>query len=718
VNDYLTWGGSANRSKLILGLPFYGYEWPTASTGVPSSTTGAGISMTYDVARVNAAAHGRLWDGASLTPYYVSSSGGVRQGWYDDAESLGHKWDLVAANDLGGTGIWALNYNTGDDLLWDALRARFAAPPPCSLDCSASAPESGEAGVSLPFASSATPSGCEGPVRFAWDFGDGLASGTANPGHAYASAGIYDWSFTASAGTAQCRRTGRVVVVGATPSTRTSFLPSSAFRAGKNLAEFRTDVRILNRGFLPVTVTATLYDQATGAAVPAEPFEVPARSQVPFDNALASLFGRTLEQGAFGPIRFESTGPIVVSSSVNNVNACGSGATSGQWLPGLEAGSASRASALPQLAVSPDEATGYRTNLVVVNPGASSATATVRVRAGDGALLSTATIGPLPPNGFRQVALDDPAVFPGIAGRRDANLWAEVAGDAPVLAYASVIHNGSGDPFAVVASPDEGVAGAGSWFLPSSAFRAGKNLAEFRTDVRLLNLGAEPVTVTPTLYDQAAGEVVTAAPFPVPARSQASFDNALASLFGRTLAQGAFGPIRFESTGPIVVSSSVNNVNACGNGATSGQWLPGLDAREAMEAGVIPQLAVSSVESAGYRTNLVVVNPSSSDVTVSVNVRAGDGALLSGATIGPLPPNGFRQVALDDPAVFPGVAGRTDANLWVELSGGRFHLAYASVIHNASGDPFAVVPRATRPEPSPGAAASAGRRSRTSPPRP
>jgi hypothetical protein len=103
----------------------------------------------------------------------------------------------------------------------------------------------------------------------------------------------------------------------------------------------------------------------------------------------------------------------------------------------------------------------------------------------------------------------------------------------------------------------------GSWVLPSSAFWAGLNGAEFHTDVRILNSDWSPVTVTATLYDQASRTTVPALTFPVAGRSQTSFDNILQSLFGKTLASGSYGPIRFDSTGPIIVSSSVNNVNAC-----------------------------------------------------------------------------------------------------------------------------------------------------------
>ena len=129
VDDYLTYGGSANRSKFILGLPYYGREWPTSSTTVPSSTTGSGVSKIYNDARANAATYGRLWDGASQTPYYVYTSSGAHQGWYDDAESLGYKWDLVNTKDLGGTGMWAMNYDTADDYLWNKIQEKFATAP-------------------------------------------------------------------------------------------------------------------------------------------------------------------------------------------------------------------------------------------------------------------------------------------------------------------------------------------------------------------------------------------------------------------------------------------------------------------------------------------------------------------------------------------------------------------------------------------------------------
>ncbi len=124
VNDYFTYGGASNAGKFILGVPYYGYQWPTSSTTVPSSTTGSGTSKTYDAASASAATYGRQWDSYSSVPYYVNSSGPY-QCFYDDAQSLGLKWDLVNSQGMGGTGIWALNYDKSNTTLWDALAAKF-----------------------------------------------------------------------------------------------------------------------------------------------------------------------------------------------------------------------------------------------------------------------------------------------------------------------------------------------------------------------------------------------------------------------------------------------------------------------------------------------------------------------------------------------------------------------------------------------------------------
>jgi hypothetical protein len=226
--------------------------------------------------------------------------------------------------------------------------------------------------------------------------------------------------------------------------------------------------------------------------------------------------------------------------------------------------------------------------------------------------------------------------------------------------------------------------------LPSSALAPGRNGAFFRTNVRILNPGPAAATVVPVLRDQVTGETVTGAELTVPPRQQLAFDNALETLFGRVAP--SFGPIRFRTSSPgLVVSSSAENVNACGAGAVNGQWLPGLDPSHALRAGVLAQLAVSANPGAGWRTNVVFVNPGEAEAMVTARVRRGDGSLLAEAQLRLPGQDGFLQRALDDPGAFPGVAGTTDANLWLEFASSEPLLAFASVIRNDSGDPFAVV---------------------------
>ena len=86
-----------------------------------------------------------------------------------------------------------------------------------------------------------------------------------------------------------------------------------------------------------------------------------------------------------------------------------------------------------------------------MNPGTANATVAANLRRGDGSLVGTETFPSLPANGFRQVSLGG---FPGASGTTDTNLFLEFTSDQPVLSFASVINNASGDPFAIVATAD------------------------------------------------------------------------------------------------------------------------------------------------------------------------------------------------------------------------------------------------------------------------
>jgi PKD repeat protein len=228
--------------------------------------------------------------------------------------------------------------------------------------------------------------------------------------------------------------------------------------------------------------------------------------------------------------------------------------------------------------------------------------------------------------------------------------------------------------------------------VPSSAFSSGRNNAEFHSDVRVFNPTDAAISFTPIFYrSDAAGNVTNLVQMPIQTvgpREQVAFDNVLSTLFQQPL--GAFGPILFQTTGALIVSSGVNNVNACGNGSISGQGLPGIDTSTALKTGTLVQLAASTDPTGGYRTNVDFMNPGVTAANVTVKIHKGDGTQLASATI-VVGSNGLVQKALDDPATFAGVAGTTDTNLWLEFTSDQSILVFASVINNGSGDPFAIV---------------------------
>uniref|UniRef100_A0A7C4U9H5 T9SS type A sorting domain-containing protein n=1 Tax=candidate division WOR-3 bacterium TaxID=2052148 RepID=A0A7C4U9H5_UNCW3 len=130
IKSYLTYG--ATRDKLILGIPYYGFDWPTTSSSIGSSTRGTGDAVVFRYAVQNAQSYGRLWDTYSLTPwyeYYVNGDG-WHQCWYDDSFSLYLKFTQARDSSLKGSGCWALGYDDGYDDIWNAIQSVFWIEPP------------------------------------------------------------------------------------------------------------------------------------------------------------------------------------------------------------------------------------------------------------------------------------------------------------------------------------------------------------------------------------------------------------------------------------------------------------------------------------------------------------------------------------------------------------------------------------------------------------
>ena len=142
-------------SKLILGVPYYGRAWSTSSSALNAATVsaakyGASVAVLYETALQFATDNGRQYDpveGVAWTSYQrqncTAAYGCVtatRELYYDDAESLAAKYDLINSYNIRGVGIWALGYDGSRPELYQVLKDKFITDtiPPAITDSSVS----------------------------------------------------------------------------------------------------------------------------------------------------------------------------------------------------------------------------------------------------------------------------------------------------------------------------------------------------------------------------------------------------------------------------------------------------------------------------------------------------------------------------------------------------------------------------------------------------
>ncbi len=124
--------GADKRAQVIWGVPYYGREWVTNSPNFGANVIDQLGAVTYSGARSDIAAGGveELYHQGIENPWYRWQAGGNwRQVYYDDERSLAAKYDLAIAQDLGGVGMWALNYDKPHAELWDVLEDKFTTLP-------------------------------------------------------------------------------------------------------------------------------------------------------------------------------------------------------------------------------------------------------------------------------------------------------------------------------------------------------------------------------------------------------------------------------------------------------------------------------------------------------------------------------------------------------------------------------------------------------------
>lgn len=138
VDDFLN---LMPAEKLILGVPWYGYNYLVYEPGVKAQTRpfyswrGTPTAQTYSIATDNinenmpgVYSYTQGWDEygkVGWKAYYRSDIGSWRMVFLDDTRSLEHKYSFAKTKGLAGVGIWALGFEDGKKELWEQLSQTF-----------------------------------------------------------------------------------------------------------------------------------------------------------------------------------------------------------------------------------------------------------------------------------------------------------------------------------------------------------------------------------------------------------------------------------------------------------------------------------------------------------------------------------------------------------------------------------------------------------------
>jgi hypothetical protein len=107
-------------SKVILGVPFYGYDWATTSGDPGAAAISRPTAETY--AQIARAGRPQLWDPEGAVPWTSYQSGATwHETYYDNPTSVALKAQLAEVHHLAGVGVWALGMDGNDPAMLAAL---------------------------------------------------------------------------------------------------------------------------------------------------------------------------------------------------------------------------------------------------------------------------------------------------------------------------------------------------------------------------------------------------------------------------------------------------------------------------------------------------------------------------------------------------------------------------------------------------------------------
>ncbi len=126
LNDLQALTKKIPSNQILLGIPFYGYDWAVEDPVNPQSFTipKTGTTATYQqVQTILSRPEAKLyWDKTAFSPYVrYERDGQQRILYFENPQSLRAKLDLVEMANLAGIAIWALGYEGDYDDLWQTI---------------------------------------------------------------------------------------------------------------------------------------------------------------------------------------------------------------------------------------------------------------------------------------------------------------------------------------------------------------------------------------------------------------------------------------------------------------------------------------------------------------------------------------------------------------------------------------------------------------------
>jgi len=287
------------------------------------------------------------------------------------------------------------------------------------------------------------------PITYAWDFGDGGTSTDLNPTYTYAVAGTYTVTLVATNSEGSDTATDDVTVTADVQLDEFYFVAAAANAEGAAGSFFVTDVEINNPGTTAMSYRFLWLPRDTDNSNPtaSDVFTLAAGASVRYQNVLNEVFAAEDVVGALAIVA-DSPDAIIMSRTFNQ----GDAGTFGQAIEGLhsseliQAGERMRVVFMTETDPADTPATGYRSNLGLLNGTGAPLTVMVARYDAEGTMLGDMATVELDPWENTQLNRVLRNFDPPVAGYID--VWTETT-DGAFAAYGSVLDNVTSDPTTV-----------------------------------------------------------------------------------------------------------------------------------------------------------------------------------------------------------------------------------------------------------------------------